>query len=141
MQVHMLDVGQGDSILLQTPAGKNVLIDAGKKGAVVYQQLETLGVHELELVVTSHPHTDHMGGMEAVVRHLPIALYLDSGLEHTTDSYAGLMESLSDEGVSHRRAEWGEVITLDDGITIKVLWPGNSYLRGTRSDLNSNSVV
>ncbi|MFT5586827.1 MAG: competence protein ComEC [Cognaticolwellia sp.] len=141
MQVHMLDVGQGDSILLQTPAGKNILIDAGKKGALVYKQLATLGVRELELVVTSHAHTDHMGGMEAVVRHIPIALYLDSGLPHTTDSYASLMEALVEVGVSHRNAEWGEIITLDDGITVKVLWPGNSYLRGTRSDLNSNSVV
>ncbi len=141
MQVHMLDVGQGDAILLQTPAGKNLLIDAGKKGAKVYEQLGTLGVRELELVVTSHAHTDHMGGMEDVVRRLPVALYLDSGLPHTTDSYASLMRALEERDVPHRRAEWGEVIELDDGITVKVLWPGNSYLRGTRSDLNSNSVV
>lgn len=141
MQVHMLDVGQGDAILLQTPAGKNLLIDAGKRGARVHEQLGTLGVRELELVVTSHAHTDHMGGMEDVVRNLPIGLYLDSGLPHTTDSYASLMTALEEERVPHRRAEWGEVIALDDGITVTVLWPGNSYLRGTRSDLNSNSVV
>lgn len=141
MYVHVLDVGQGDSILIETPDGATILIDAATGGAGVAKQLDRLGVEELDLVITSHPHADHMGGMRQVVVQYPIELYVDSGLEHTTKTYKALMGALDQYEVDHRRAVQGETFEFDDDIVLTVLWPGTSYLRDTRSDLNSNSVV
>ena len=141
MFVHVLDVGQGDSVLIETPDGDTILIDAGTAGAQVYDQLDRLGVEDLELVITTHPHADHMGGMRQVLQRYPVELYLDSGMEHTTKSYKSLMGMVDKEEVNHRPAKKGETFEFDDGIVLTVLWPGTSYLRGTRSDLNSNSVV
>ena len=140
MTVHMLDVGQGDSLLLEMPTGEHVLIDAGLRGSDVAQTLELLGVDDLDLVFTTHPHADHMGGMRDVVLRFPIELYVDSGMPHTTQTYNQLMEAVHARKLDYQPARRGQVFEYD-GVTIEVLWPGETYLTGTRSDLNSNSVV
>jgi len=141
MWVHVLDVGQGDSVLIETPAGNTILIDAGPAGAQVSGQLEKLGVEELDLVVATHPHADHIGGMRPVVVKYPVGLYLDSGMKHTTRSYQALDGALDQYEVAHRAARQGETLHFDDDIVVTVLWPSTIRLRDTRSDLNSNSVV
>ena len=141
MWVHMLDVGQGDSILIETPAGDAILIDAGPASGQVSSQLAKLGVEDLDLVVATHPHADHIGGMRSVIVKYPVGLYLDSGMEHTTRTYQALDGALDQYEVAHRAARYGESFHFDDDILVTVLWPGTSRLRHTRSDLNSNSVV
>jgi len=96
--VDVLDVGQGDAILVRT-AEKTVLIDTGDRGADTVKQLRTLGVERLDLLVSTHPHADHIGRTEAVLRAFPVGLYLDNGLEHTTSTYAGVMAAIDELGV------------------------------------------
>jgi len=85
--LHLIDVGQGDSILIQTPAGKNILVDAGGwsgefesgEGAgdrVVVPYLRRLGVKHLDVLVITHPHEDHAGGAKAVAKAFPVELAL-----------------------------------------------------------------
>ncbi len=140
MTVHMLDVGQGDALLLELPGGEKVLIDAGVKGAHVVDTLGLLGVQELDLVVTSHAHADHMGGMRDVVMRIPIGTYVDSGVPHTTKTYKELMEAVHARHLTYQPARKGQLFEYEE-VTIEVLWPGQSMMSGTRSDLNSNSVV
>ena len=141
LRVDMLDVGQGDAILITSPAGKRVLIDAATAGGDVRAQLGRLGVGRLDLVVATHPHADHIGGMRAVIEDLEVGRYMDSGQAHTTRTYEGLMEAIEARGVRYQTARAGQTIRMDDRITLEVLWPGEAPIRGTRSDLNSNSVV
>ena len=138
--VDMLDVGQGDSLLIRT-ADKTVLIDAGIKKAQVASQLRRLGVDHLDLVVATHPHADHIGGMTEVLNAFDIDLYLDSGLPHTTQTYLTLMQAIEAKGITYRTANVGLQLKLGDEATLTVLHPGENHLIGTRSDLNSNSVV
>jgi len=85
--VHFLDVGQGDSILVQTPGRKNMLIDAGGRrdefqtgsgtgDQVVTPYLRKIGVQRLDVLVLTHPHEDHAGGAAAVVKNFPVELAL-----------------------------------------------------------------
>jgi len=141
LRVDMLDVGQADSILITTPAGKRVLIDAGKGSDDASEQLRRMGVDKLNLVVATHPHQDHVGGMKSVLEDIEVGLYLDSGQTHTTATYEKLMATVEAREVPYQSALTGQVFNLDDGIVLQVLWPGERKLRGTRSDLNSNSVV
>lgn len=141
MQVDILDVGQGDGVLITSPAGKRVLIDAGIKEAAVAEQLRRLGVTELSLVVATHPHADHISGLRDVVEQIPIKLYTDNGLPHTTETYTGLMTAIEAKKIPYKAAKQGQTYRLDDGIVLTVLFPAAKPLTDTRSDLNSNSVI
>jgi len=141
LTVDVLDVGQGDGILLRTAGGKAVLVDAGEGSADVVDQLRGLGVTELALAVASHPHADHIGGMNAVLLSIPAKLYVDNGLPHTTSTYNTLMRTVELRGIPYKTAAVGQVYSLDDDVKLTVLAPTATPVRGTRSDLNANSVV
>ncbi len=140
-RVDVLDIGQGDAILIRSPAGKTVLIDAADRGVDVVGQLKREGVSRLDLVVASHPHADHIGSMQTVIEAFTVGTYVDSGLPHTTQTYATLMAAIEAKGVAYRSALVGQSFKLDDGGVLDVLFPAGIPLKDTRSDLNSNSVV
>ncbi len=140
LTVDFLDVGQGDAMLIRA-GGKAVLIDAGIKRANVAAQLAALDVTSLDLAIVSHPHADHMGGMEQVLRSIPVGMYIDNGMPHTTQTYAKLMIAVEELGIPYRTGRTGMELKLGDEAVINVILPGDTLLRNTRSDLNSNSVV
>lgn len=142
LTVEVLDVGQGDAILLTTPKGKRALIDGstGNSGESPMPHLQARGVTNLDLVIATHPHADHIGGLDEVVKTLTVKLFTDSGLPHTTKSYETLMALVESRNVTYRAAKRGQSFSFDGG-KIEVLHPGPTPLSGTRSDLNSNSVV
>ena len=74
MTVDVLDVGQGDSLLVTSPAGKRVLIDAGTGKHDVAPMLERRGVEKLDLIIATHPHADHIGGMDEVLDALEVGV-------------------------------------------------------------------
>lgn len=141
LTVTMLDVGQGDAFVLQTEGGKAVLIDAGDGDVPVVGLLYGMGISSLDLVIATHPHADHIGGMTAVLNHHKVRFYTDNGMPHTTATYEGLLEVVEEKRVTYRPAERGQSYNLDDETKIEVLFPSSRKLRDTRSDLNSNSVV
>jgi len=95
VDVVFLDVGQGDAVLIRAPEGQTALIDAGPGGDVV-SALRRLGVERLDLVVATHPHADHIGGMTEVLRSLPVRYYMDNGEPYTTATYMSVMRTLED---------------------------------------------
>lgn len=84
LQVHVLDVGpaDGDSILIISPTGKSVLIDAGDtgKGKVVVDALKRYNVQQLDYFVATHPHPDHIGGADEVIKATKVLNVIDNGL-------------------------------------------------------------
>ena len=139
--VDVIDVGQGDGILIRSPAGKAVLIDAGDSSDGVLRYLRAEGVEKLSLVAATHGHADHIGGMAAVLASLDIGLYLDNGVAHSTNTYNNVMRTVEAQGIPYKTAAAGMTFTMDDGVRIEVLHPPVQQLRGTRSDQNANSVV
>lgn len=141
LTLDMLDVGQGDSFLITTPNGQQILVDAGTARAKVAETLTRMGVEKIDLLIATHPHADHIGGMRDVVDRFPVGGYLHSGDTHTTRTYRSLDQAIKSHRIEEKPAKAGQVFKLGDGATMKVLWPGTMRLNGTRSDLNSNSVV
>src|SRR5712691_12015772 len=66
--VHFLDIGQGDSELIELPDGETILIDSGDRGAPTVDLLRKYGVRQIDLIIATHPHSDHMGEMRDVLR-------------------------------------------------------------------------
>ena len=93
LRVTFLDVGQGDAVLLQAPEGPTALIDAGRGGDIV-PLLRELGVEQIDLMVATHPHADHIGGMRGVIESIPVRFFMDNGDPHTTATYRGLVAAL-----------------------------------------------
>jgi competence protein ComEC len=139
--IDIIDVGQGDAILLRSPEGKSVLIDTGTGRTDMVAELQGRGVQQIDLAVSTHPHADHIGGMEAVLRAIPVGVYMDNGVPHTSKLYTDLMAAVEELSLPYMEAEAGQHIAFGEEATIDVLWPTKAKLRGTRSDLNANSVV
>jgi beta-lactamase superfamily II metal-dependent hydrolase len=93
VEVVFLDVGQGDAVLIRAPEGQTALVDAGP-GIDLTAALANLGVKQLDLVVATHPHADHIGGMRQVLESVPVRFYMDNGQPHTTATYMTVMQAL-----------------------------------------------
>lgn len=141
LKVHVLDVGQGDAILVEAPGDKRILIDAGTGKSGASDLLKQMGVKSLNLVVATHPHADHIGGMAEVLKTFDVGMYVDNGMTHTTMTYSRTMQAVEKEGVNYRTAVVGRTFNVGDEVKLTVLHPRQTPMRGTRSDLNSNSVV
>lgn len=100
LELTFLDVGQGLSVLIRSPSGQVVLYDAGPRSAEVARRLQALGVDRIDLVVASHAHSDHIGGMAEVLRTFRPPNYLDNGLPHTTATYERTMRAAIDVDVA-----------------------------------------
>jgi competence protein ComEC len=127
LRIVMLDVGQGDGILLQTKAG-SVLVDEGPPEANVASQLRALGVRRLAALVVTHPHRDHVGGAAEVVDSLPVGFVLDPLEPTDSPDEAALQHEARARGVRVVAARVGETFTLD-ALRIRVLWPDGPGLR------------
>src|SRR5699024_12311007 len=86
MKVHFIDVGQGDSILIETPEGKNILIDGGRPeyGEKVVSYLGEQKIKTLDMIMATHPDSDHIGGLAAVMKKTNASKMIDSVKLHKT---------------------------------------------------------
>jgi beta-lactamase superfamily II metal-dependent hydrolase len=92
VEITFLDVGQGDAVLIRAPEGQTALVDAGSDAPL--DALSALGVESLDLLVATHPHADHIGGMVDVLSRLPVRFFMDNGQAHTTATYRNLLATL-----------------------------------------------
>jgi competence protein ComEC len=138
LKVHFIDVGQGDAILVQTPAGQNMLIDAGENeyGDVVVNYLISQGVKDLDVVVGSHPHSDHIGGLDTVINHFPVKYIYMPKVTTTTESFRDVLTAVKNKGLKVTTAQAGVVLPLD-GVDGRFLAP----VADTYADLNDYRAV
>lgn len=134
VELHFIDVGQGDAVLIQTPDQRAVLVDAGPNKAHVAQLLTRQGIKTLTLAVATHPHADHIGGMDEVLEKLTVENYMDNGTPHTTQTYQNVLTAL--EQSSARRLKAGPRRLRLGKLTLRVLpLPQNA------DNLNNRSIV
>ena len=139
MKVNFIDVAQGDSILVQLPAGQNMLVDAGTRdtGIKVINYLKKAGIKKIDYLVVTHPHEDHIGGMAAVIRVFNVGgIYLPKAT-HTTKTYIDLLETIQSKGLKTTAAEAGIKIIDSGGLSVLVLAPKSAVYE----DMNNYSVV
>ncbi len=141
VQVHFIDVGQGDSELIVSEDFA-ILIDSGEReyAGTVYQYINTLGIKRLDYIICSHPHSDHIGGMYLIIEELDVGTVLlpemTDDIIPTTSSYGNLLRSIEANGCELKTVKAGEDITLNDECRLEILAPVRNY-----DDLNNYSIV
>lgn len=138
LKIHFIDVGQGDASLIQTPGGRNILVDAGDTFAssAVVSYLQAEGVKSLDVVVISHPHTDHIGGMAQVLSSFTVSAVYDPGYPQTTDTYLNLLSQIEQKDIPYHQAQAGVSIKPEDSVDLEFLAPVK-----LGSDPNNSSAV
>ncbi len=146
MKVHFLDVGQADCVVVQLPNDQTMVIDAGNNGdgKLVVQYLQNLGISSIDYLVGTHPHEDHIGGMDNLIRAFRIkAFYMpkvSEKLTPTTATYNDVLTAAEDKKLKIKSAKAGVTLFEDASIGLKaeILSPNASL---EYSDLNNYSAV
>ncbi len=154
--ITVLDVGQADAILVQTPRGHTFLVDAGGRleraaqvdgsaaerigERTVVPFLLRHGIHAVDAVVISHPHGDHVGGVAPVLRRLRVAEVADGGQRYGGHAYLDAIATARAHAVPvvypRASAEW----RTDDGVGLHFIGPSLPFIGG-RNAINSNSIA
>ena len=139
LKVHFLDVGQGDSIFIELPTNETILIDASIKDASdkIIKYLKEENVSKIDYVFATHPHSDHIGGMSAVIKAIDIGqIYMPKAVT-TTKTYENLLLTIKDKNLKIKTAKAGNTIIDTDDLKLVVLAPNqDSY-----ESLNNYSIV
>ena len=126
LRIHVLDVGQGDAVLLHEPGGRWILVDTGPgPGDRLLRELTRLGVRRLELLVLSHPDLDHIGGAEAVLSGLPVGAVLDGGTVRGTGAFAGVAGAAEARGVPWRIVRAGQRLRVGE-LSVRIHHPSGT---------------
>ena len=146
LALHFLDVGQGDGAIVRTPGGRWVLIDAGPRSGytdagrrVVVPFLASQRVRKLAVVIVSHAHADHLGGVRSVLDRFDVEMVLEPGERVHDPMYYGFLDDLAAGGIPWHAARRDERFVLD-GVEFSVLHPDPAW-PGWGEDINEDSLV
>jgi competence protein ComEC len=145
LELHLLDVGQGDAIALRTPKGRWILVDAGPRWTggdagrrTVIPYIRRHG-GAVALFVLSHPHDDHAGGAASVIRALRVPRWWEPAFVTASPGYADALQAVRETRSQWERVRPGTVFRLD-GVTLTVLAPDSTWT-AAQHDANETSVV
>jgi competence protein ComEC len=146
VEIHMIDVGQGDGIALRTPRGRWIIVDAGPasptydagaKRMVPY--LLRRGVHTIDAIIITHPDLDHFGGARSLLETFRVHTAYDSGVPVAKTTYDDLLRTAGRRGTSWRSVRSGTRLEFD-GVTLDFLHP-DTILLDASEDANDYSAV
>ncbi len=139
LKVHFIDVGQGDSTLFEFSDGRTLLIDAGENemGDVVCEYLQKQNIEKIDYLVGTHPHSDHIGGLDNVIESFNVGVLYLPDKPHDTKTFKEVIEAAEERNVEARIAKKGVKVIDEEDLTIKFLSPvSESY-----EELNNYSTV
>ncbi|WP_320936038.1 ComEC/Rec2 family competence protein [Enterocloster lavalensis] len=136
LTVHFIDVGQGDSILAESD-GRFMLVDAGEndQADTVVSYLEGHGVETLDYVIGTHPHSDHIGGLDKVIDTFDVGKVILPPVEHTTKTFEDVLDAVAGKGLKLTKPRVGDTYTLGNA-SFTIIAPNEDY----GNDLNNWSV-
>lgn len=139
LTVHFIDVGQGDSILIRA-GGRSMLVDGGRSdaGPKLSSYLKSQSVQTIDVLVSTHPHADHIGGLSTILKEFPVKRVVDSGIVHPTQTYESYLTLIDRLNIPYTVGEAGQTIDLGSGVKVEVLAPPADKNEG---GANENSIV
>lgn len=141
--VRMLDIGQGDAFLLEKD-GKFVMIDTGdiEHRDQIVALLHKYKVKEISKIIITHPHADHLGGMNAIFKNFKVDAIYDDGMPAGTGSYKNYLKQIKEKKIPYHVLKAGDEVDFFDGVKFNVLGPVKVIKdQKGNSDFNNNSIV
>ncbi len=152
--VTVIDVGSiGDSILIQTPRGKNILIDGGFTDLgefndfwdagkdIVIPFLKKKGIKKIDIIVASHAHADHIGGLIDVMDEFEVGEVLEPGYPYTTRAYRKFLEKIKEKGIPYSNTKRGDILDWEKELKVEVFSPPKKFFKGENACNNSSIVI
>ncbi|GAB6100667.1 hypothetical protein JCM16358_25460 [Halanaerocella petrolearia] len=139
LKIHFIDVGQGDATLIQLPNQETMLIDAGEneQGPKVVNYLREQEIKKIDYLIGTHPHSDHIGGLDNVIYSFKIGQIYLPQVTHTTETYLDLLQAIKAKGRNIIPAQAGLEVVASSNLQVKIVGPvDNNY-----KDLNNWSVL
>lgn len=142
LHVFVLDVGQGDAVLIQTPSGERMLIDGGPDDRVLQELGKVVPFYEktIDVVVLSHPHADHVNGLAEVLKRYRVGAVVMTGARYGYSGYTAFLEEVAMRGIRVAYAGADTDYTLG-AVTVDMLYPFDSVQGRSFENQNNGSVV
>ncbi len=149
LKVNFINVGEGDCILIEAPNKINILIDGGGTpqsdfdvgSKIVIPYLRRKGINEIDLLILTHPHLDHLEGLLPVLKEFKVDMVLDSGLLCDSSEYKKFISLILEKGISYHKAKAGDNFIFSNNLEIFLLNPLYYSVFYEESDFNNASIV
>jgi competence protein ComEC len=140
LKIFFLDIGQGDSIYIRTPSGRDMLVDGGPSPAVVRRLSEVMPWYDrsIDVVIETHPDADHIGGLVDVLARYRVGVFLEPGVESENSIDDELARLRKEKGIDHVIARRGMRVDFGDGAHFDILFPDTDV---TYFETNTASIV
>ena len=143
LKVYFLDVGQGDSIFVETPNGNQILIDGGPDNKVIQKLAKVMPFydHDIDMVIATHPHADHIAGLIEVLERYNVKNVLQAKEDYNSPVVPAWRDAVKNEKTNEIEAIAGKIIELGNGVVLKIIYPEESLEGQTVKNPNNSSVV
>ncbi|MBI4812567.1 MBL fold metallo-hydrolase [Candidatus Falkowbacteria bacterium] len=143
LRTYFLDVGQGDAVLVRAPDGQNILIDGGPDDSVIRELGKVLPWwdRQIDLMVLTHPHDDHVGGLASVLKRYRVKKILYTGVSHTGPAYSDWLDLVRRKNISAIIIDRPQIVDLKGDCRLQILWPTENLAGRAADNLNNTSIV
>jgi len=144
LHVSILNVGQGDAILIQTPNRQDILIDGGPSPHAIGLELGKklpFWDRTIDLVILTQPQADHTAGLIEVLQKYKVKQIIEPGIAYSSATYQQWLKLVSDNEIKHETGHAGQEVNLGNGIKIEVIHPSSPLLQDTSDDIDNNCIV
>lgn len=141
LTVAFLDIGQGDSIFIQTPSGRQILIDGGPNRKVISELSTVMPPFDrsIDIVINTHPDKDHIGGLPDVLQKYKVSAVIDPHIGVDKGVYAEYEKEIEEKHIPYITARRGQTIDFGDGTSLQILFPDHDVSK--LKDANDGSVI
>jgi len=147
IKITFLDVGDGDSIFIQFPDGKNMLVDTGR--AIPFNSGEFIigpflwheGIRTINCLILTHPDSDHIGGAKWIINHFNVRCIMDNGVNTNSKIYSQLKTVIAENEIRRSSLRREDAVMGYDNVKIQVLHPPVYMAKSTETSMNNKSIV
>ncbi len=143
MHVYFFDIGQGDSILIVTPSGRQIIVDGGPDASLLTRLGQTIPFFDrsIDLLVMTHPQMDHMASFPEILRRYDVEAVLMTGVAYDLPRYGEFLELLEKEDARVLIADPKQDIEFADGTRLDILWPPPGLVGKSVKEVNDTAIV